>query len=119
MPTFLDAWAIFPRKVNKKDAEKAWSRLTPEQEFAAFHSLPVHVKYWELAGVEKQFIPHFSTWIRGERWTDELEMPKPKAGEDWMRSTAGIMAKAKEVGIEPKLGEDWHCLKARVMARAA
>ena len=116
---FEEFWSQYPRKVARKDAERAWKKLDASQQFAALQSLPIHVKYWELSGRTKETTPHASSWLNGERWTDELEMPKPKAGEDWMRSTAGIMAKDKEVGIEPKLGEDWHCLKARVMARAA
>ena len=112
-------WCNYPRKIAKAHALKMWNRLTAEQKFAASQSLPVHVRYWNMAGRDLEKIPHAGTWLGGERWTDELEMPKPKVGDDWMRSKAGIEAKAKELGITPKLGEDWHSLKARIMARAA
>lgn len=116
---FEAAWLLYPRKVAKHPARLEWARMSAGDRFAASQSLPVHIQFWQLAGRSIEYVPHFRAWLHQRRWEDELEMPKPKAGEDWMRSTAGIMAKAKEVGIEPKLGEDWHCLKARVMARAA
>lgn len=120
MDDFEAAWAMFPRKVSKKDARRAWDRLTPDQRFEVVHALPVHVRYWEMAGTAKEYIPHFSTWLHGERWSDELEMPKPKGStDDWQRTTAGIAARAKQVGIVPRAGEDWHSLKARILAKAA
>jgi hypothetical protein len=120
MNEFLDFWALYPRRVSRKDAELAWSKLTPEQKFAAVESLPVHVRYWEVSGTTKEYLPYPGTWLRGERWQDELEMPKPKSENDWWRSTAGIEAKARELGMwPPSAGEDWHSLKARLMAKAA
>ena len=119
MSDFDAAWQLYPKKVGKKDAERAWRKLTEGQRFEVIHALPVHVRYWEASGTDKLYMPHFSTWLNGERWTDELEMPKPKVSDDWMRSKSGIEAKAKELGITPKLGEDWYSLKARIMARAA
>jgi hypothetical protein len=114
---FETFWLAFPRKEGKKDARKAWSAMTPAQRFEALQSIPVHVRFWNLSGRDKQYIPMCGTWLRGERWSDELEMPAKKSDADWWRSTAGIEAKAREVGIVPKLGEDWMSLKARVMAK--
>lgn len=94
--------------------------MTDSQKFVALESLPMHIRYWELSGRSKDYVPYPASWCRGERWTDELEMPEKKAGIDWWRSTAGIEAKAKELGMwPPKAGEDWHSLKARLMAKAA
>lgn len=118
MIDFADFWAIYPRKVAKKDAERAWVRLTPEQRFSAFHALPMHVKYWQAAGRTKETTPHAASWLNGERWTDELEMPEiPAADGGWWKTTKGIEAKASEVGIVAKPGEDWHSLKARILAK--
>lgn len=115
---FEAVWLIYPRKVGKKDAERAWVRLNPDQRFAVTHALPIHVRYWAAAGTSKEFIPHFSTWLNGERWTDELEMPTPKdeMGE-WWKTTSGIQRKALSIGMQPRPGEDWHQLKARILAQ--
>jgi hypothetical protein len=120
MSDFAAAWALYPRKVGKKDAERAWNRLTESQRFEVIHALPIHVRYWDAVGTDKQYMPHFSSWLNGERWTDELEMPAKKSDADWWRSTAGIEAKAREVGMwPPRAGEDWMSLKARIMAKVA
>lgn len=95
--------------------------MTAEEQFAALHALPVHVRYWQQANYTNEYIPHLRTWLHQKRWADELAMPESKKPEaDWWRSTAGIEAKARELGMwPPKAGEDWHSLKARILARAA
>jgi hypothetical protein len=115
---FEEFWAAFPRKEAKKDAMKAWAHMTTEQKFAARESIPIHVRYWNLAGRSKQYIPLPATWLRGERWEDELEMAKPadELGE-WWKTTSGIQRKALACGIAPRPGEDWHQLKARILAK--
>lgn len=111
-------WMTYPRREAKKDAQKAWAQMTPGQKFAAREAIGVHVRYWNAAGRSKQYIPLPATWLRGERWTDELEMPEPQdAMGEWWKSTAGITRKALAVGISPKPGEDWHSLKARILAK--
>jgi hypothetical protein len=113
-------WATFPRREGKKDAMKAWSQLTADQKFRARETLPVHVKFWNLSGRERHYIPLPATWLRGERFDDELEMPKPKdeMGE-WWKSPAGIMRKGLSLGITAKPGEGYPELKARILAKEA
>lgn len=122
-PDFEQFWQHYPRHEAKAHARKMWMRLNSEEKFAALHAIPVHVKFWKLAGREHSKIPHAGTWLNpvdGRRWEDELAMPEKKSDADWWRSTAGIEAKAKELGMwPPRAGEDWHSLKARIMARAA
>ncbi len=116
--SFEDWWAIYPRRVAKKDAEKAWRVMTEAQKFSALESLPTHVRYWQLAGKEKEFLPYPATWLRGERWEDELEMPVAKKIEDaWWASNEGIQRKAREVGIIARGGESYQDLKARILAK--
>ena len=67
-PTF---WQIYPRKCSKKDAMKAWSKLKPAEQVKALEALPNHIKNW--SGNALMFIPYPATWIRGERWEDELQ----------------------------------------------
>jgi hypothetical protein len=115
----FDPWyELYPRKVCRKDAQLAWKKLTPEQRFAALHALPIHVRYWHAAGTSKEFLPYPATWLNGERWTDELDMPSPKdeMGE-WWKTTAGIQRKALSLGMQARAGEDWHQLKARILAK--
>jgi hypothetical protein len=121
MDDFEEIWAIFPRKVAKHPARQEWNRLSGEDKFAALQSLPLHVKYWQLSNYSPEYIPHFRTWLHQRRWEDELVLPQTRrSSDDWMRSTAGIEAKARELGMwPPRAGEDWHSLKTRILARAA
>lgn len=114
----FSAWyELYPRKVCKKDAELAWKKLTPDQKFVAFESLPIHVRYWAAAGTEKEYLPYPATWLRGERWQDELEMPvTQKPADEWWKSAAGIQAKGASLGIFAKPGEGYPELKARILA---
>jgi hypothetical protein len=112
---FCRFWILYPRRVAKKDAEKAWSAMTAEQKFAAIESLPIHVRYWTAAGTEKEWLPYPASWLRGERWTDELELPVPKNVEAaWWTSETGIMREGLKRGLKPRAGESLQDFKARV-----
>lgn len=115
---FQGFWEKFPRKEARKDALKAWRQLTGAQRFRASAGIEMHVRYWQVSGRTKQYIPLCASWLRGERFDDELEMPEVKSGDEWWKTRAGIEAKAREVGCWPaKSNEDWHSLKARILAK--
>lgn len=69
---FADFWAMYPRRVAKRVAEKAWSKLTPEEQRAAVIALPDHIRYWRQTDRSDELIPHASTWLNQGRWEDEL-----------------------------------------------
>lgn len=113
---FEQFWSAYPRKVAKAHARKMWQRLNAEQKFAATHALPVHVRYWRISGRDVDKVPHAGTWLSGERWEDELEMPAAPEEQQWWRTRSGIEARARAKGIAPKPGEDHDSLRARIMA---
>lgn len=123
--SFEDFWAKYPRKVSRKVAEQSWKRLKESEREAAIDALPNHIRYWELRGTEKEFIPHASTWLNQARWEDEIEMPAKKDNTvqiAWWASESGMLAKGKELGTQPRPGEDWAQFKSRLnqlMQRAA
>lgn len=65
--SFDEFWAIYPRKIGKGQALKAFraalKKTDAETITAAVKSYP-----WPS---EREFIPHASTWLNGERWADE------------------------------------------------
>jgi DNA replication protein DnaC len=69
--TFENFWLLYPRKVAKLDARKAWLRLKPAQAAECLTSLVGWRKVWMARG-ELEFVPHAATWLNGERWEDEL-----------------------------------------------
>lgn len=71
-PQGFDAfWLLYPRKVSRKDARRAWDRIRPDDQMEALKALVHWRRVWLRRG-ELEFIPHAATWLNGERWTDEL-----------------------------------------------
>jgi hypothetical protein len=78
---FPKFWKLYPRKVGKDKAEKAWAKLKVTQ--ALFDlmvaALAKQVITPEWTKEKGQFVPHPSTWLNGKRWEDEVPEPTPAA----------------------------------------
>jgi hypothetical protein len=77
--TFDEFWERYPRKVGKGQARKAYAKAVriaghDAIMFGLSQQIPT------MNASEKQFIPHASTWLNGERWDDEPEQPNRMAG---------------------------------------
>jgi hypothetical protein len=116
---FDEFWALYPRKVAKAVARKAFARLTEQQQLDACKALDDHIIYWDIKEIEIEFIPHPSTWLNQERWEDELviEPKKEKIDKKWMFSNEGIEAKARELGIIGNGYDTYQTLKAKCMSK--
>jgi hypothetical protein len=68
--SFLTFWHLYPLKVAKKDAFKAWGDLRPSPATveAIMTALAWQVPLWSAQGYG---MPYPATYLRGERWTDE------------------------------------------------
>lgn len=75
---FEQFWTLYPRRVAKKDALKAWNKLSDVEQTKAMHVIRSHVRQWEIEQREFHRIPHGATWLNGARFDDELEVVKPK-----------------------------------------
>jgi len=72
---FESFWQSYPRRIGKGSARTAFTRaikLAPVDEIIA--AAKEYAAHCDATGVEKQFIPHASTWLNGERWDDDLEL---------------------------------------------
>jgi hypothetical protein len=114
---FDEFWSLYPRKIAKAVARKAWQRLTDEQQLMAAKAIDTHCQYWSAKETELEFIPHPATWLNQERWEDELviEPKKVKESKEWMFSNEGIEAKAIELGIMGNGYDTYASLKAKCM----
>lgn len=67
---FNTFWALYPRKVGKRAALKAFKSALKKTDF---ETLMAGVRRHAAAmnGKETQFIAHPGTWLNGERWADE------------------------------------------------
>ena len=65
-------WQAYPRRVAKKEAQKAWQQMRPDP---ATVEAMLTALAWQVTQAQWQkgaeYIPHPATWLRGERWTDE------------------------------------------------
>ncbi len=87
-------WSIYPRKVSKADAKKAWAKIKVNADL--FNLMAKALAAWTVSADWTkdggQFIPHAATWLNGKRWEDELPQPagaapfasrRPASGPDF------------------------------------
>jgi len=114
---FLVFYGLYPRKMARKDAEKAWNKLTPDQQLECIEAMPNYLKYWKIKETAKDFIPYPATFLNQERWTDDLDIEpiQNKKPELPFYATEELtLKKAQEVGVTPYAGEGWQQLRARI-----
>lgn len=73
--TFSDFWRLYPRRVARKDAEKAWARVKPEDYPKIFAAVERAKQTDDWNRENWRFVPYPATYLRGERWEDELDAP--------------------------------------------
>lgn len=63
-------WNLYPSKVDKKKAYQLWKTIKPE-------AYPLIMKSVEVQKESDQwhrgYVPHPTTWLRNERWNDEMK----------------------------------------------
>lgn len=89
---FADFWAMYPRRVAKRVAEKAWSKLTPDEQRAAVMALPDHIRYWRQTDRSDELIPHASTWLNQGRWEDELPQVERRSVVNELTGAGNVVA---------------------------
>ena len=69
-------WSDYPRKVGKGAAVKAWKAATRKTNPQAIRD-GLRRQLPAMTQQEPRFIPHPSTWLNSERWTDDPEALRP------------------------------------------
>lgn len=92
---FDEAWARWPKKVNRKKAFDKFKIKTRSNPNLVADIIRFGDAY--ASTTERQFVPGLDVWLNGERWTDELptrpmapgEKPptQPTASPDWSGRT--------------------------------
>ena len=117
---FADFYSLYPRKMGRKDAERAWNRLTPIQQAESLEAMPNYLKYWKVKETAKDFIPYPASFLNAERWTDEIDIEpihSKKPELPWYSSEELTKAKAQELGVQAYAGEGWQQWRARISQR--
>jgi hypothetical protein len=76
---FNEFWQMYPRKVDKQRAIRAWCRqansLEVVESIMAGLTRQLQSQDWReriARDPERRFIPHAATWLNGRRWEDEM-----------------------------------------------
>lgn len=95
-------WAAYPVKKGKADAEKKWKSKGCDE---IADEIIDHVRLMERDDDDwlRGFIPHGSTYINGERWTDEPKKDKPATAPAPAPETFGAKAVAARNNTETPL----------------
>jgi phage replication O-like protein O len=74
MESFNAFWKIYPRKVAKEPARKAWLKITPEAELVCriLSAVEAQSKTADWLKEGGNFIPYPASWLNAKRWEDEL-----------------------------------------------
>ncbi len=83
MNNFLIFWSIYPRRVAKLNAERAYNRAIsqgakPEE---ILEGVKKYVRHIQEKEIELKFIKHATTFLNGGCWMDEYEANMPKSEE--------------------------------------
>jgi hypothetical protein len=116
---FDEFWYLYPRKIAKATAKKAWAKLSAEQQLMAAKAINTHCEYWKSKETELEFIPHASSWLNGERYEDEIviEPRREKSDKKWMFTNEGIEAKARELGVIGNGYDTYQTLKEKCLKK--
>ena len=72
-------WSVYPRKSAKAEARKAFSKITEQQlNETILPDLEKRKRSTQWMENDGSYIPYPATYLRGERWNDEIRTDKPK-----------------------------------------
>lgn len=99
--SFDEWWQHYPRKTAKAEARKAWKQVKPSPSLVQIMITDIQHRldsgHWSLR--EKKFIPHPATYLRGERWEDEI-VPRHRTDAAVVRDTQGMIDRISAGGWE-------------------
>ncbi|ULQ45856.1 hypothetical protein JN531_012170 [Flagellatimonas centrodinii] len=117
---FEQFWAVWPRRVAKADARKAWRQvqhlLPPVERVVAAVEAQRRSDQWMRN--EGRYIPYPATWLRGERWEDEMEVQvlSQQQAVPWHQTAAGIVERGGQLGLREADFGSFPAFKAAVFA---
>ena len=119
-PDFDLFWSSYPKghRGGKIAAQKAWKKLSPDQKDTEIILTALARQKTERLWRDGIGIPHASTYLNQARWTDEpVAEQKPQTNNGWSRTSEGVIAKGREIGLEAKIGETIGEFQRRIVAK--
>lgn len=89
MSDFEMFWEVYPNKVGKQNAIRAFEKLKPNDELliTIIEAVKKQKNSFQWKKDNGQFVPHPSTWLNQCRWEDELPEEKQDIGYNLIRPT--------------------------------
>jgi hypothetical protein len=118
--TFENFWSQYPKKVGKLTAKRSWEKLSLDNQQKALEAIVEHRKYWAAKGTDWEYIPHASTWLNNERFSDEIVIEQKENKRPplpWYASDELTLAKGRELGLNPYAGESFAQFRARLSGK--
>jgi hypothetical protein len=95
---FEHFWQVYPRKVAKGRARKAWAQATGKADPETI--IDGARRYGrEQSENDPKFVAHPATWLNGERWLDEPAAGR--SGSNRPRPASSVRAFAAAAGVHP------------------
>jgi predicted DNA-binding protein (MmcQ/YjbR family) len=106
---FDDFWAKYPRKVAKVAARNVFVNIMKKDDRPLLDDLLKAVDKYAQLGLEIKYVAHPATWLRQQRWLDEMPETSPTPTQkDWLLERA-----YDKVVPLARLGRTWEdCLDA-------
>jgi hypothetical protein len=103
---FAQFWELYPKRVGKGAAEKAWLKIKPSESLQGQICDAVRLQ----AGSPRftkdngQYIPNPATWLNERRWEDEVDFRTPAKQETTLDKNRRNLAEARAMrnGKEPQ-----------------
>lgn len=91
-PPFDAFWSVYPRKVAKGHARKAFEKACKLADVTEIVIAAGKFAY-AMQDTEKQYVPHPTTWLNGERWDDDFDdvAPQSKSNTDFLNDILSDM----------------------------
>jgi hypothetical protein len=72
-PDFEKFWNAYPRKIAKRDAQKAWMQVMRADDAPMLEQVLIAIERYKQAQKDRNYIAYPATWLRAGRWADETE----------------------------------------------
>ena len=106
--SFDDFWRAYPRRVARKDAEKAWFKVDASNHAKIFAAVAASKRTddWKKNG--GQYIPYPASYLRGERWLDEIDADLSMGQCCWnINGNRGPGGRCPDDGVTEKNGQPY------------
>ena len=76
---FEQFWDEYPRRIARAAALQAWTKLRQRPETPPIEAIITAVRCYKSSVSDPKYICHPATWLRQERWNDEVTASEPRA----------------------------------------